>query len=156
MKQKQRKNNCNLLQVTKSKQTKGEQMKLDTQTKIEKQNSTGSMWRKYIDDGLIGKTIFYSYDTVVGYAIGHHEIDDKWGVPPVRVVNNKIMGKEKGVEVTKYGFVFVLPIYSHTTSKHQTQYRNEFNISKDECFEYDAFIKRAERDGVDVIGGWNN
>ena len=46
--------------------------------------------------------------------------------------------------------------YSTTTSKHLAKYRDEFGIEKEDTFEYAAFVKRAELDGVNVRGGWNN
>lgn len=45
--------------------------------------------------------------------------------------------------------------YSATTSKHLSKYRDEFGIDKENTFEYAAFVKRAELDGVNVRGGWN-
>ena len=74
-----------------------------------------------------GALKLYSYDTVMGY-----------------VKNGKA--------------IMVNEFYSRTTSKHQTKYREMFNLDRDkgELFEYGAFIKRAELDGVNVLGGWNN
>jgi len=45
--------------------------------------------------------------------------------------------------------------YSATTSKHLSKYREEFGIDKEDTYEYAAFLKRAELDGVNVKGGWN-
>lgn len=45
--------------------------------------------------------------------------------------------------------------YSATTSKHLSKYRDEFGIDKEDTYEYAAFLKRAELDGVNVRGGWN-
>jgi len=73
-----------------------------------------------------GALKLYSYDTVMGY-----------------VKNGKA--------------IMVNEFYSRTTSKHQAKYREMFNLDRDkgELFEYGAFIKRAELDGVNVLGGWN-
>jgi len=46
--------------------------------------------------------------------------------------------------------------YSTTTAKHLSNYRDSYSVNKDDTFEYEAFIKRAELDGVNVLGGWNN
>ena len=45
--------------------------------------------------------------------------------------------------------------YSQTTSQHLSKYRDEFGINPEDTFEYRAFLKRAELDGVNVKGGWN-
>ena len=45
--------------------------------------------------------------------------------------------------------------YSTTTAKHLAKYREQYGISKEETYEYNAFIMRAYLDGVDVSGGMN-
>jgi hypothetical protein len=72
-----------------------------------------------------GVTLLYSYDTIVGYVK-----DGK----VVLVAGNT---------------------YSKTTSQHLSKYRDEFGINPEDTFEYRAFLKRAELDGVNVLGGWN-
>tara|TARA_B100000212_G_C27292755_1_gene498015 strand:- start:426 stop:716 length:291 start_codon:yes stop_codon:yes gene_type:complete len=65
---------------------------------------------------------------------------------------NTVMGYVKNGKA-----IMVNEFYSRTTSKHQAKYREMFNLDRDkgELFEYGAFIKRAELDGVNVLGGWN-
>ena len=106
----------------------------------ERQNTTGSMWRKHYDNGLTGITLLYSYNTVVGYIRGYAPIDDNM---------NLFCGKDNVVLIDS-GY------YSATTNKHQSSYREEFGVERADTFDYKAFLKRAERDGVDVKGGWNN
>ena len=68
-------------------------------------------------------------------------------------------GRSSLVESVKNGkAIMVNEFYSMTTSKHQSKYREMFSLDRDkgELFEYGAFIKRAELDGVNVLGGWNN
>jgi len=91
-----------------------------------KTNSTGSMSREF-NDGVI---LLYSYNTVVGY-----------------VHTNLLQTNKKPVICSGP--------YSATTSKHLSKYREEFGIDKEETYEYAAFLKRAELDGVNVRGGWN-
>ena len=45
--------------------------------------------------------------------------------------------------------------YSMTTAKHLAKYRDIYEINKEDTYEYNAFIMRAFKDGVDVRGGWN-
>tara|TARA_Y100000004_G_C8643679_1_gene298133 strand:+ start:213 stop:509 length:297 start_codon:yes stop_codon:yes gene_type:complete len=45
--------------------------------------------------------------------------------------------------------------YSTTTAKHLAKYREKYGISKEQTYEYNAFIMRAYLDGVDVSGGMN-
>ena len=65
---------------------------------------------------------------------------------------NTVMGYVKNGKA-----IMVNEFYSRPTSKHQAKYREMFNLDRDkgELFEYGAFIKRAELDGVNVLGGWN-
>ena len=90
-------------------------------------NSTGSMSRTTVQDrdGFYSTLLLYSYQTVVGYVK-----DGK----VVLVAGNT---------------------YSQTTSQHLSKYRDEFGINPEDTFEYRAFLKRAELDGVNVLGGWN-
>ena len=95
-----------------------------------KTNSTGSMSRDFIwtpedDEQQVFTTLLYSYNTVVGY-----------------------------VQKNKRPVICSGP-YSATTSKHLSKYREEFGIDKEDTYEYAAFLKRAELDGVNVQGGWN-
>lgn len=46
--------------------------------------------------------------------------------------------------------------YSQTTAQHLSKYRDEFGLERGDTFNYPAFVKRAEIDGVDIKGGWNN
>ena len=46
--------------------------------------------------------------------------------------------------------------YSQTTATHLSNYRDSYSVNKDDTFEYEAFIKRAELDEVNVLGGWYN
>ena len=46
--------------------------------------------------------------------------------------------------------------YSTTTAQHLSKYRDEFGLERGDTFDYPAFVKRAEIDGVDIKGGWNN
>lgn len=91
-------------------------------------NSTGSMSTQYSEEaGGVWK--LYSYNTCVGYSGRRHGL-------------NKV--------------VIVDTFYSMTTSQHLAKFRAEYGVDRNDCYEYDAFIKRAELDGVNVLGGWNN
>jgi hypothetical protein len=46
--------------------------------------------------------------------------------------------------------------YSQTTAQHLSKYRDEFGLERGDTFDYPAFVKRAEIDGVQIKGGWNN
>jgi len=46
--------------------------------------------------------------------------------------------------------------YSMTTAQHLSKYRDEFVLERGDTFDYPAFVKRAEIDGVNIKGGWNN
>ena len=46
--------------------------------------------------------------------------------------------------------------YSTTTAQHLSKYRDEFGLERGDTFDYPAFVKRAEIDGVVIKGGWNN
>ena len=91
-------------------------------------NSTGSMSRTTVKDkdGFYSTLLLYSYQTVVGY-----------------IKNGKVV-------------LVAGNTYSQTTSQHLSKYRDEFGINPEDTFEYRAFLKRAELDGVDVKVGWNN
>ena len=91
-------------------------------------NSTGSMSRTTVKDkdGFYSTLLLYSYQTVVGY-----------------IKNGKVV-------------LVAGNTYSQTTSQHLSKYRDEFGINQEDTFEYRAFLKRAELDGVDVKVGWNN
>ena len=90
-------------------------------------NSTGSMSRTTVKDkdGFYSTLLLYSYQTVVGY-----------------IKNGKVV-------------LVAGNTYSQTTSQHLSKYRDEFGINPEDTFEYRAFLKRAELDGVNVKGGWN-
>ena len=105
----------------------------------ERQNTTGSMWRKHYDNGLTGITLLYSYNTCVGYIRGHAPIGDRM---------NLFCGKDNVVLIDSGN-------YSTTTNKQQSLYRQEFGVERADTFEYKAVLKRAEKDGVYVKGGWN-
>ena len=51
--------------------------------------------------------------------------------------------------------VIVDTFYSTTTSSHLRNFRDMFGVEREDTFEYRAFIKRAELDGVNVKGGMN-
>ncbi len=63
---------------------------------------------------------------------------------------NTVVGYVKNGKV-----VLVNGGYSTTTAKHLAKYREQYGISKDQTYEYNAFIMRAYLDGVDVSGGMN-
>ncbi len=63
---------------------------------------------------------------------------------------NTVVGYVKNGKV-----VLVEGGYSTTTAKHLAKYREQYGISKEETYEYNAFIMRAYLDGVDVSGGMN-
>mgnify|MGYP003129550377 FL=1 len=46
--------------------------------------------------------------------------------------------------------------YSMTTRKHQAIIRDHYSTCSIGEFELGGFVKRAELDGVNVLGGWNN
>ena len=82
-----------------------------------------------------------SYNTPIAYVVD------------VNVVNRAY---ENGTFLNETKVILCNEFYSMTTSKHKNIIKDLYQACSIGEFEYDAFVKRAERDGVDVIGGWNN
>ena len=67
-----------------------------------------------------------------------------------------VVDVENGSFINETKVILCSEFYSMTTAKHKNIIRDRYQACSIGEFEYDAFVKRAERDGVDVIGGWNN
>ena len=97
---------------------------------ILKLNTTGSLRRK---EGT-------SYDIIKSYA-----------TPIAYVVDI-----ENGTFLNETKVILCNEFYSMTTRKHQAKIRELYSVASIGDFDYPAFVKRAEIDGVDIKGGWNN
>ena len=67
-----------------------------------------------------------------------------------------VVDVENGSFINETKVILCNEFYSMTTAKHKNIIKDLYQTCSIGEFEYDAFVKRAERDGVDVIGGWNN
>jgi hypothetical protein len=93
-------------------------------------NSTGSL--KRIEGTRYD--LIKSYNTIIAY----------------------VVDVENGTFLNETKVILCNAFYSMTTRKHQAKIRELYTCSSVGDFDYPAFVKRAEIDGVDIKGGWNN
>ena len=80
------------------------------------------------------------YDLIISY-----------GTPIAYVVD-----VENGLFINETKVILCNEFYSRTTRKHQAIIRDRYSTCSIGEFELGGFVKRAELDGVNVLGGWNN
>ena len=102
----------------------------NVQLEVRKLNSTGSL--KRIEGTRYD--LIVSYNTPIAYVVD--------------IENGTFLNETKVILCNEF--------YSMTTRKHQANIRELYSVASIGDFDYAAFVKRAEIDGVDIKGGWNN